>query len=71
MSIRISRDFKIAVRMADKPAWQIAIKAGVHPNVLSKIMSGALPIRKGDDRVLRIARVLGLSERMCFEEDDH
>lgn len=67
MYVCVSKSFKIAVKMADVPSWKIAVKAMVHPNVLSKIMSGAVPIRKDDPRVLRVAKVLGLSETECFE----
>jgi len=62
----VSNKFKIAIKMAETPAWKIAFTAGVHPNVLSKIMSGAVRIKHGDARVIRVGEVLGLSEKDCF-----
>jgi hypothetical protein len=62
----ISRDFKVAVKLADKPAWKIALQAGVNPSVLSKIMSGALMVKSNDKRVLAVAGVLRLDPKQCF-----
>jgi hypothetical protein len=66
----ISKNFKIAVKLADIPAWKIAIQAGINPNVLSKIMSGALRVKKGDQRVLKVAQVLELDPKDCFEMEN-
>ena len=63
----VSRDFKIALKMADEPAWKIAQSAEVDPSILSKIITGMIHVRPGDERVLRVAKVLGLSADECFE----
>lgn len=63
----ISKKFKIAIKLSDIPAWKIAHEAGIHPNVLSKIMSGALMVRPGDARVVKVGQVIGLNEKECFE----
>jgi hypothetical protein len=63
----VSREFKVAVKMADVPAWRIAYAAGVHPNVLSKIMSGAIRVKPGDARVVRVGGIIGLTPEECFE----
>jgi len=65
----ISKRFKIAIKFSDIPAWRIAYKAGIHPNVLSKIMSGALRVKDGDHRVKRVASVIGLNEGECFDAE--
>ena len=67
----ISRSFKIAVKLADVPAWKVAHAAGVNANVLSRIMSGALRVRPGDKRVLKVAEILGLRPDECFEKPDN
>ncbi len=64
----VSRAFIIGVKLADIPAWKIAQEAGLNPSVLSKIMSGALVVRPGDKRVLRVANILGLNAEECFEK---
>ena len=63
----ISRKFKIAIKISDIPAWKIAYKAGVNPNVLSKIMSGALRVKPGDMRVINVGKLIGLDAEECFE----
>lgn len=65
----ISKKFKIAIKLSDIPAWKIAYMAGVNPNVLSKIMSGALLVKPGDARIVKVANVLKLSETECFENE--
>lgn len=64
----ISRDFRVAVKLADIPAWKIAYRAGINPTVLSKIMSGALRVKDNDPRVLKIGAVVGLKPKECFAE---
>jgi len=64
----ISTKFRICIKLADIPAWKIAYKAGISPNVLSKIMTGALRVKPGDQRVIKVATVLGLKPEECFEE---
>ena len=66
----VSRDFKIAVKLAEMPAWRIAYQAGINPNVLSKIISGALRVRNGDWRVLKIGAVVGLKPEECFTQEE-
>jgi hypothetical protein len=66
----VSKEFKIAVRMADKPAWKIAREAGIHPVTLSRLVTGYLQPKPGDSRVLAVARVLGLPLERCFSEGE-
>ncbi len=66
----ISKKFRATIKLSEIPAWKIALKAGVDPSVLSKIMIGAIPVRPGDRRVKRVARVIGLREDECFEDDE-
>ena len=42
------------------------MQAGIHPNMLSKLVNGAIPIRPGDERVIRVGEVLGLSPEEVF-----
>jgi hypothetical protein len=65
----VSRDFKIAIKLADRPAWKIAAEAKVNSNTLSRIISGSLRVRNGDERVIRVGRVLGLSPADCFDAE--
>jgi diphthamide synthase (EF-2-diphthine--ammonia ligase) len=65
----VSKTFRAAIKLSDRRAWQIAYEAGIHPNVLSKIMSGAIRTKKDDERVLRVAKVLGLEPAACFDPE--
>jgi len=65
--VRVSREFKTRLKLADEPAYQIANKAGVNATTLSKIINGIEKIQSGDERVCRVARVLGLSAKDAFE----
>lgn len=63
----ISQKFRTAVKLSNRRAYQIAWEAGVHPNFLSKIINGIERVKPGDSRVIRIGKVLGLSEDDLFE----
>jgi hypothetical protein len=65
----VSSRFRAAVKLADRPAWKIAYEAGIHPNVLSKIMSGATKIKEGDERVIRVGNIIGLEPEDCFDNE--
>ncbi len=62
----LSRKFIAAVKLADRPAYRIAIEAGLHPSTLSRLMHGAERVAPNDRRVLAVANVLGLSPGECF-----
>jgi len=66
-SLKLSRHFVAAIKLAEEPAYKIAVKAKIHPSMLSKLLHGAERIRPEDRRVLAVARVLGLSPDDCFE----
>jgi hypothetical protein len=65
--MRPSREFIIAVKLADRPAWKIAMEAGVNPTVLSRLISGSSRCRPDDPRLLRVAEILGVPRERVFE----
>jgi hypothetical protein len=65
--VRVSRRVVSAVKLADKPAYQIAMEAGLRAETLSRLLHGALPIRVGDPRVIAVARVVGVPVAEAFE----
>ena len=67
-SIRISRDLFEAVKLADVRGYVIARKAGLLPSTLSQLLHGATPVRRGDRRVLAIAKVVGIPAERAFAE---
>ena len=64
----VSKAFKIAVKLADRPAWKIAQQAEIPATDLYKLMSGATIARPGNTKVIRVGKILGLKPEECFEE---
>ena len=58
----------IAARSRGTRQYVIAREAGVHPTIVSALLNAAIPTRRGDERVVRIGAVLGLTHEECFEE---
>ena len=72
--MKVSRTFVAALKLAEQPAYKIAQRAGVHPAVLSRLIHGAEPVRAGDERILRVAALLGVPADEALEaapEGDH
>jgi hypothetical protein len=46
--------------------YRLARRARVHPTTVSQIRHDALPLRQGDERVVRLGRLLGLEPDECF-----
>jgi len=65
--MKISRIFIIRLKLHREPAYRIAQQAGVNPTTLSKLINGAEPVRQGDDRILRVGRILGLEPDQVFD----
>jgi transcriptional regulator with XRE-family HTH domain len=65
--VRVSREFKARLKLADQPAYKIANRAGVNPTTLSKLINGIELVKPGDERIILVAEVLGLSATEAFE----
>lgn len=61
--------FQAEVKLNERPAYQIAKAAGIHPTTLSQILSGRINIRQGDRRVLAVAKFLNKPMAELFPED--
>jgi hypothetical protein len=64
----VSQEFKNAVKLAPKRAYQIAHEAGLHPTTLSRIVCGIELVKMMDPRVLKVAEVLGIPPENCFDD---
>jgi hypothetical protein len=62
-----SRTLIEALKLHSEPAYRVAWRAGVHPNTLSKIVSGYIRPRVADPRVIAVGKELGLEPADCFE----
>jgi hypothetical protein len=65
--VAVSRQFRIALKLHSAPAYRIAMEAGIHPSVLSRLLHGADYVRPNDLRVVAVGAVLGLNPADCFE----
>jgi hypothetical protein len=65
--VRISREFKVRLKLNEQPAYKIAYQAGVNPTTLSKLVNGIEPLKPNDERIGRIATVLGMDPMEAFE----
>jgi transcriptional regulator with XRE-family HTH domain len=68
--VRLSQKFLIALKLHELPAYKIAQLAGINPTTLSKIVNGIEPLRMGDERILRVAQVLGLDAAEAIDKTD-
>ena len=68
MGVRISQKFLVALKLGKRYAYAVAQEAGIHPALLSKLITGAERLKPGGDpRILRVGEVLGLAPEECFE----
>ena len=67
--MEVSRELKIRLKLDHEPAYKIAQQAGVNPSKLSKLVNGIERLRPGDDRIVRVARILGLTPERAFASD--
>jgi hypothetical protein len=64
--VRVSPELFAAIKCADEPAYRIAQRADIRPDLLSKLMHGAEPVKPQDPRVLAVARILGVPAERAF-----
>lgn len=62
----VSKKFIEAVRRYPRPQYKLAWEANTHPVVLSQIITGYIKPGDGDERVIRIGKLLGLEPTECF-----
>ena len=66
----ISGRFIAAVKLHPMRNYVITHAAGLHPSTLSKLINGIELVKPGDQRVLRVAEIVGLSPEECFEKEN-
>jgi len=66
----VSKRFVAAVKLSPLKSYEISLLAGLHHTTLSKLVNGIERVKLGDQRVIRVGRVLGLSPEECFELGD-
>jgi len=66
--MRVSEEFRASIYLNEKPGYRIAQVANLDPSVLSKLLHNITRIKPMDERVLRVAKVLGLKPEKCFDK---
>ena len=64
----VSKKLIAAIKLNNDPAYRIAWKANVHPNVLSKLLNGIEKPKPADSRIIAVGAVLDIPPAECFEE---
>ncbi len=64
----LSETLRNAIRTSGTRQWRLATVIGVHPSLLSNWMAGRYEPRRGDPRVLQLARLVGVPESEAFEQ---
>lgn len=67
LSERFHAELKNRIQHGERQ-YRIARRAGIHPTTLSQIIHDALPLHRGDVRVIKVGRELGLEPSECFED---
>jgi hypothetical protein len=65
--VRLSSTFIAALKLSPDPAYKIAQMAQVDPATLSKLIHGIIPVSPDDDRIRRVAALLGIPMEKVFE----
>jgi hypothetical protein len=65
----VSEKLRAAIKLGDRPAYKIAQEAGIDPSTLSKLICGIVKVKPGDQRVVKIGKILGLNSTECFSRD--
>jgi len=60
-----------SVKLSKKRAYEIAIKAGLHPSTLSRLVNGIDKIKPDDPRIIAVGKILGIPAEDCFEEESY
>jgi hypothetical protein len=68
MAFTLSKKFCQALKLSGVPAYRVAWQANIHPNTLSKLVSGYLRLKSEDPRLVKIGQMLGLAPEEVFEE---
>jgi hypothetical protein len=66
MPLDASRDLVIAVKLHRERAWRLARHADLPPATVSRIVTGVEKLRENDERVLRLADVVGVPREKAF-----
>ena len=62
----ITQEFKNALKLHPTPKFKLAWEAGISPSVLSHLLNGHQRVKTGDNRLLKIARLISFPTEKVF-----
>lgn len=65
--LKVSREFRVRLKLSDRPVYKISMEAGLAPTALYKLVAGIHRIKPRDPRIVAVARILGLRPEEAFE----
>ena len=68
--MKISKKLFDTVKLSQIPGYKLALEVGFHPNTLSKILHGAVQIKKDDPRLLKLAHILKIPMDQIWERKE-
>ena len=67
--MQISQDFKNALTLCGTPQYKLALEIGCHPVTLNRLITGYQPLKREDERLKKVARLIKFPENRIFEQD--
>ena len=68
MKSSISKQFKEALKLYPIPKYELAWRAGFSPAVLNHLLNGHQYVKVGDERLLKVARLINFPLNKVFNK---
>jgi hypothetical protein len=65
----VSQEFKNALKIYPIPKYKLAWKIGITPNILNHLLHEHIRVQPGDERLLKIARLIQFPEDKVFVKE--
>lgn len=62
----VSQEFKNAIKIYPTPKYKLAWKIGITPNILNHLLHEHIRVKEGDERLLKIAKLIKFPENKVF-----
>lgn len=66
----VSQEFKNALKLYPIPKYKLAWRIGITPSTLSHLVHEHIRVRPGEERLLKIARLIQFPEEKVFVEEN-
>jgi len=66
----VSQEFKNALKIYPIHKYQLAWKTGITPNILNHLLHEHIRVKAGDERLLKIARLIQFPEEKVFVKEE-